>query len=355
VTDGRQTGTEPADVWIDLANSPHIPFFVPIVAELRRQGLTVALTARDFAQTRELAARDFGDVAVIGGWGRGMTAKAGAVAGRAAALARFARGRRFRLAVSHNSYAQLVAARMVGLPAVTMMDYEHQPANHLAFRLARLVLVPEVFPGDALRRFGARHVRRYPGLKEQVYLAGPRPDDGLRDRLGAGDKVLAVLRPPPDAATYHRFENPLFERAVDRVVAVEGCLPLLLPRTPAQAAWAGRRWGDRVVTPDRVLPGDALLAAADLVVGGGGTMTREAALLGTPAYSLFAGRPSAVDASLAARGLLTFVRTEADLDRLAVARKPAPAPATAPAGGAAVANPTLAAIVTAVVDTLGDD
>lgn len=350
MTDGRRTSGERADVWIDLSNSPHIPFFVPIVAALRARGVTVTLTARDFAQTRELAGLHFGDVTVIGGWGRGMTAKAAAIAGRAFALASHARGRRFRLAVSHNSYAQLLAARLVGMPAVTMMDYEHQPANHLAFRLARLVMVPEVFPGDALRRFGAARVRRYPGLKEQVYVHPAPSTEGLRVRFGAGDMVLAVLRPPPDAATYHRFKNPLFSRAVDRVVADENCLGLLLPRTPAQAAWAGQRWGDRVFAPGGVLPGAALLAAADLVVGGGGTMTREAALVGTPAYSLFAGRPSAVDAYLARQGLLTFVRTEADLERLIVARKPAP-PADAPARDVG-ANPTLEAIVAGVVDTL---
>ena len=351
MTDGPRTSGERADVWIDLSNSPHIPFFVPIVAALRARGVTVTLTARDFAQTRELATQEFGDVTVIGGWGRGMPAKAGAVAGRALALARHAHGRRFRLAVSHNSYGQILAARLLGVPAITMMDYEHQPANHLAFRLARLVMVPEVFPAEALRRFGARRIRRYPGLKEQVYLDGTAPPEGLREGLGAGHKVLAVLRPPPDAATYHRFENPLFDRAVDRVVADECCVGLLLPRTPAQAAWAGQRWGDRVVTPGTVLPGAALLAAADLVVGGGGTMTREAALLGTPAYSLFAGRPSAVDAYLAGQGLLTFVRTESDLERLVVARKLAPAPA-GPALGGGDANPTREAIVAGVLDTL---
>ena len=351
MTDGPRSSGERADVWIDLSNSPHIPFFVPIVTALRARGVTVALTARDFAQTRELASQEFGDVTVIGGWGRGMTAKAGAVAGRALALARHAHGLRFRLAVSHNSYAQLVAARLLRLPAITMMDYEHQPANHLAFRLARLVMVPEVFPGEALRRFGARRIRRYPGLKEQVYLDGMAPPEGLREGLGAGHKVLAVLRPPPDSATYHRFENPLFDRAVDRVVAAERCVGLLLPRTPAQAAWARNRWGDRVVTPGTVLPGAALLAAADLVVGGGGTMTREAALLGTPAYSLFAGRPSAVDAYLAGQRLLTFVRTDADLERLVVARKPAPTPAGSAARGVD-SNPTRETIVAGIVDTL---
>ena len=50
------------------------------------------------------------------------------------------------MALSHGSYAQIVAARLARVPAVTMMDYEHQPANHLSFRLARRVIVPATFP-----------------------------------------------------------------------------------------------------------------------------------------------------------------------------------------------------------------
>ena len=37
-------------------------------------------------------------------------------------------------------------------------------------------------------------------------------------------------------------------------------------------------------------------------------MTREAAILGTPAYSLFAGKPGAIDAALELDGKLTILR-----------------------------------------------
>ena len=75
--------------------------------------------------------------------------------GRAAALRKWARDRGFDLAVSHNSYAQIAAAAALGIKTVTLMDYEHQPANHLAFRLASRVIVPRAFPAAELRRYGA--------------------------------------------------------------------------------------------------------------------------------------------------------------------------------------------------------
>ena len=200
-------------IWIDLANSPHVPFFRALAGEFGARGHEVSVTAREFAQTVELAEAAGLQPEVVGRHGGGkLSGKAGNLVGRAWALARWARGKRFGLAVSHNSYSQVLAARALGLRAVTLMDYEHQPANHLAFRLASRVVVPESFPEEALRRFGAgrRKVRRYRGIKEDVYLADFEPDPefagSLTEKFGidVGLDTLVVVRPPARDALYHR-------------------------------------------------------------------------------------------------------------------------------------------------------
>ena len=190
-------------IWIDLANSPHVPFFSALRAEFLARGHELEVTARAFAQTVELAERAGFEPTVIGEHGgRALKGKAGNLLGRARALRSWARGRGFDLAVSHNSYSQIVAARALRVPSVTLMDYEHQPANHLAFRLASRVIVPRAFPAAALRRYGAskRKVRRYDGFKEDVYLADWQPQSGafenLRETLGVSEQdVLVLVRP----------------------------------------------------------------------------------------------------------------------------------------------------------------
>src|SRR5215213_4294795 len=143
-------------IWIDLANSPHVPFFRALAPEFERRGAAVEFTARDFAQTVELAEAACLAVTVIGGHGgRALAGKAGNLIGRAASLRKWARDRGFDLAVSHNSYAQISAAAALGIRSVTLMDYEHQPANHLAFRLASKVIVPSAFPSAELKKYGA--------------------------------------------------------------------------------------------------------------------------------------------------------------------------------------------------------
>jgi hypothetical protein len=302
-------------VWIDLSNSPHVLLFDPIVEHLRGRGAEVLLTARDHAQTVELAQRRWSDVRVVGGASPGgKLGKAKALAARAAALRKLVRTERVDAALSHGSYGQLVVARELRLPAVTMMDYEHQPANHLSFRLARRVVVPTSFPSAALERFGATHKSlRYDGYKEDLYLHGFTPDDSVLARLGIDDsRIVVVFRAPPEGALYHRGENARFDVVLAAALATPNVEAVVLARQEEQRA-RYEAAGARV--PREAVDARSLLAAADLVVGGGGTMTREAALLGTPTYTVFAGPLAAVDAQLIEAGLLIDARDPTLLPR----------------------------------------
>ena len=314
-------------VWIDLANSPHVLFFAPLVREFEGRGIEVTCTARDFAQTLGLARLHGLRVDSIGlHGGKSALGKAWRIAGRAAALRRFARTARPDVAVSHNSYAQALAARSLGIPFVTLMDYEHTPANHLSFRMASRILLPGVVPDGSVARYGAssQKVKRYAGFKEQVYLEEFEPEAGVFDGLLAEDvarrSVVAVARPPADFAIYHRFKNPLFDLWLERVGRDPGVRVVLLPRTREQRAWALGLGLPSLVVPDRVIDGPNLVYHADLVVSAGGTMNREAAVMGVPAYSLFAGRMAAVDAALESLRRLVFVRGAEDLGAIRLAK-----------------------------------
>ena len=315
-------------IWIDLANSPHVPFFRALREEFEGRGARVRVTARDFAQTVELAQQAGLEPVVIGGYGgRALSGKAGNLIGRTAALARWARGQGFDLAVSHNSYAQVAAARALGVRAVTLMDYEHQPANHLAFRFASRVIVPRSFPEEALSRYGAKSgkVRRYTGTKEDVYLADFVPDprfaESLRELgIEAGD-VLVVVRPPARDALYHRFDNELFGELLGRLDALDDVKIFLLPRSAEQRAEFAARALRNMILPSAALDGANLIAAADLVISAGGTMNREAAALGVPAATIYAGRWAAIDEELVREGRLQRISAREDLDALKIEKK----------------------------------
>ena len=313
-------------VWIDLANSPHVPFFRALTDRFLAAGHQVEVTARDFAETVPLAHSAKFKPHVIGKHGgREVSGKAGNLIGRAWSLASWARKQRFDLAVSHNSYSQILAARFARIKTVTLMDYEHQPANHLAFRLASRIIVPASFPAQELRRFGAGvgKVRRYHGTKEDVYLADFQPDPSFAARLcelGVNpDNVLVLMRPPAHDALYHRFRNTLFDEALTMLLAKDNVQVILLPRNEAQRSEYARV--ERLVIPAAPLDGANLIAASDLVISAGGTINREAAALGVPAASIYAGRWAAVDEELIKEGRLRRISSSDEVRNLPVEKK----------------------------------
>lgn len=288
-------------VWVDLTNSPHVLVMRPVIEELRRRGADVSVTARDFAQTLALCER-FGIEHTAIGHHRGgrLAAKAAGLFDRSYALARWARGRRFDIALGHGSNDVTVAARLRGIPATTTFDYEFARVQHTVnCRLAKAVVVPDTIPPERLYPYGAKgKIHGYAGLKEEYYLSDFEPDDAVLAELGLDrTQPLFVVRTPPDVSLYHRFENPLFGRVLEHL-RDKGQV-VVLPRTPQQRAEL-----NGFIVPEQAIDAQTLVARADLVISAGGTMNREAVALGTPVYTTFEGRLGAVDERLIAEGRL---------------------------------------------------
>jgi predicted glycosyltransferase len=127
-----------------------------------------------------------------------------------------------------------------------------------------------------------------------------------------------VVRTPPDVSLYHRHGNPHFADVLARLAGEPEARVVVLPRTTEQRD-AIRGELPSVVVPEQVIDAQSLVALADLVVSAGGTMNREAAVLGTPVWSIFEGRLGAVDAQLVREGRLQFLHDPAEID---VRKKP---------------------------------
>jgi uncharacterized protein len=303
-------------VWVDLTNSPHVLVMRPLIEAMRADGHEVEVTARDFAQTLELCDR-FGIEHTAVGRHRGgrLASKAVGLASRSLGLARWARGRRFDVAMGHGSNDVSVAAKLLRVPSATAFDYEWATAQHqVNCRLARAVVVPDAIPPERLERYGARgKIHAYPGLKEEYYLADFEPDPAVLGDLGLDrERPIVVVRTPPEVSLYHRFENPLFGKVLDRL---RGAQTVVLPRTPAQRAELGE-----FIVPEHAIDAQSLVAYADLVISAGGTMNREAVALGTPVFTTFEGKLGAVDEALLREGRL---RKFDDPGQIQVERKPA--------------------------------
>jgi predicted glycosyltransferase len=291
-------------IWVDLTNSPHVLVFRPLIRLLRERGHEVEVTAREYAQTLQLLQLHGIESTPIGRHGGGSTlGKAVGELSRLPALRSWAKPRRFDLALAHGSHDLTLTARSLGIPSATTFDYEYAWLQHqLGCRAATRVVVPEAIPAERLAPYGVRKkLRRYPGLKEEYYLADFEP---APVEVPEGSK-LVVVRTPPEVSLYHRHGNPLFLSVLEQLGRDERAHVVVLPRTDEQRARIRGLGLPSVTVPDRAVEAQSLIAAAAAVVSAGGTMNREAVALGTPVYTTFSGRLGAVDELLIREGRLT--------------------------------------------------
>jgi uncharacterized protein len=308
-----------------MTNVAHPIVLRPLVELLERDGHEVEITARPLSHTLDLLDAWGHRYTAIGRYGGASKAgKARAAVDRIARLVSFARGRRFDHALGHASADLPPVCRALRIPNTTMFDYEWATLqHHVICRLATRVVVPEAIPPERLRRYGAKPPKlvRYPGLKEEYYLADFEPDRSVLEKLGlpAGEPLCIVRTPPSYALYLGGSENELLPPLLRRLER-QGCWTVVLTRTPEQRAAVSSLGLERTITPERAQDGRSLVALADALVSAGGTMNREAAVLGTPVWSIFEGPLGGVDELLVREGRLKILR---DPEQLTVERKAA--------------------------------
>jgi uncharacterized protein len=306
-----------ARVWVDLTNPAHVIVLRPLVQLLEAGGHEVTLTSRPLSHTTELLDAWGHPYTAIGHHGGASRAgKALAAGSRTAQAFAFARGKHFDYGLAHGSTDLPPVGRLLRIPNTTMFDYEWARLQHeLNCRLATRVLVPDAIPAERLEPYGARPPKlvQYPGLKEEYYLGDFEPDESVLGELGLDPSgVIAVVRTAPSYALYlGGSENELLPRVLRRLLGEEAQV-VVLARTDDQRR-ALRELDGSLIVPEHAVDGRSLAALADLVVSAGGTMIREAAVLGTPVWSIFEGRLGAVDELLIAEGRVHFLRDPGEL------------------------------------------
>jgi uncharacterized protein len=304
-------------IWIVLDNSPHVPFFKPIIRGLEARNYEIIVTARDCFQVCILADLLKVKCTPIGThYGKNIFLKIFGLLVRTMQIIPTVLRERPALAVSHGFRTQVFVCALLRIPSVMIFDYEYVKGLQLFH--PTWVFVPDVITDSAI----ANHIRsvfKYPGIKEDVYVPYFKPDPRIRETLGLNnDEIVVSIRPPASEAHYRSPESEkLFSETVEALSAHAKVKMVILPRNERQADSIRRRWPDlfsngKIIIPGEVVDGLNLMWHSDLVISGGGTMNREAAALGVPVYSIFRGKIGNVDQYVAEKGRLVFLDSAAD-------------------------------------------
>ena len=274
-------------IWIDIVNTPHVRFFNGIIKKLRKDGHEVLITARDFSNIHDLLDIFGLEYTSIGDHGVTLEEKLLSSTKRAYDLSKFISKEDIDIAITKHSIELPRVAFGLGIPNIFILDNEHAiAANKLTLPLTNKLIIPEIFDVWNTIKFGMNpnNIVQYNGTCEITHLEDfkYRPEPSLASYLHT-DCTKSVLTP---------IVNELKDIANI----------LVIPRFKAQSTIFKDIPHVHVIkTPVDTF---SLTKRADLLIGAGGTMNREAALLKTPVISCYPGKVLSVDKYYIEKGLM---------------------------------------------------
>ncbi|MCC6865615.1 MAG: DUF354 domain-containing protein [Ignavibacteria bacterium] len=316
-------------IWFDLDNSPHVPLFAPVLKYLQSKGINCTVTARNFAQTLQLLQlRKIPHKAIGEHAGKNKIKKVLNLFARSKQLKEYIKSEKRtlpKIAVSHGSRTQLIAAKSLGIKSLLMMDYEYTETK-IFNRYSDIILAPVFIPSERLKAGGInpKNVIRYNGFKEELYLNSFKPDENFRKEINVGEsEILAVVRPPGMLGNYHdKKSEDLLLYALKHLNSINNCKIIITSRSNADRNFITSNVNLKNINfLEKVVDGLQLVYAADIVISGGGTMNRESALLGTETYSIFTGKKPYLDEYLQGLGRMKFINSETEIEKINPLRK----------------------------------
>ena len=303
-------------IWIDILSPKQLWMFTSLAQVLMARGHEVLLTSRRYEQLDRLLDTVFRDWSIlrIGRWGgKSLEGKLKASAERLLMLLDTVLEWRPDTALSSGSIEAARIAYGLRIPHLLVSDTPHSPVNRLSAPISHRVLTPWIIPKKEWIQAGAppSHIRYYKALDPWFWLREFKPDKKVLEELGLEENRYVLLRMPETAAAYLTESDEEFLHKVSMLLEILDVLKLLILCRYGEQTKAAEKilGGDpRVLVVSRLLPGSSIIYFSTLFLGGGGTMSQEAAILGVPAFSIYPGKLPTVLRFLSSRGLLKHYR-----------------------------------------------
>ncbi len=284
-------------IWLDVLTPKQALLFSSFKRKLEKKGFKVLVTARKHDSTVSLLEMNKVSPVVIGEHGGGSrTGKLIASAERTLNLACFIGELKEKplWAVHLSSPEAARVAFGLQIKNICLNDTPHSFfVAKLTFPLADYLVAPSCIDKKKLVELGApeKGIAQYEGVDEVEWLRSFKPNKNVIHELGLDmDRLLIVFRPEESQASYliGTMDQALTIKFLEVIVKEHGDAQIVvLPRYKDQKTLLRRRFREGIIIPGEAIDAPSLMAFSDLVVTGGGTMGREAALMGTPAVSYF--------------------------------------------------------------------
>ncbi|NHE57113.1 DUF354 domain-containing protein [Cyclobacterium plantarum] len=286
-------------IWIDFINTPQVSFWVPFIRAFQMDNHELLLTCRDSGNTLELLKLNGLEYQLIGKKvGKGFFQKLLFFPKRIYLLYSFIIKHKPDVAASQSSFYQPIVARILGIPCLYTNDNEHARGNLFGFYFASKVILPLPLSNEGfVKKWPLKSkVSFYPSVKEAIYLS----QDPDLIQLIPGKKTTIYFRPEPWSAQYYSGPLNFFDQTILKIATKHKVI--ILPRDPNQRAHYKQEKFNQVSVAVKPLKLKDILSNCLLFIGAGGSMTRELAVLGIPAISIYQAETLCVDRYLVDKG-----------------------------------------------------
>lgn len=302
-------------VWIDVLTPKQANFFAELHHRLNAKGFKTLVTTREYREVNELLELRGLKADQIGrhggpAFGDKLVESSRRILGLTKAVEEY----RADVAISFSSPEAARVAFGLKIPHYCISDSPHAEAVcKLTIPLSQKLFTPWVVPLWAWKRYGInpRDIVRYHALDPKVWLTSYKSSSKTLAgfNLDPARPVMVVRTPEEFAAYLSDLVSSAPSTAADIIGRVldldDGSLQIIvLPRYDVQGEKFRKRFGNRIIVPEHIIDAIALMRVSSVFVGGGGTMTTEAALLGLPVISYYPGEPTFVERFLVNQGLV---------------------------------------------------
>ncbi len=302
-------------VWLDILTPKQANLLGELQGRLEAKGFKTFLTTREYREVTELLQlRNLKATPVGRHGGEKLKDKLVASSTRVSELATIIEEESVDVAISFSSPEAARVAFGLGIPHYCISDSPHADAvSRLTIPLSEKLFTPWIIPIRAWTRYGIkpRDIVKYRALDPVAWISKYKTNMKALDALKLDlSKPIIVIRPPEEYASYLSDRNSSIAskvaEMVSKIIEVNGDGPqvVILPRYDVQGERFTKKFGNRVIVPEHVVDAISLVRVSSVFLGGGGTMTAEAALLGVPVISYYPGDATIVERFLINHGLV---------------------------------------------------
>ncbi len=293
--------------WIDVASLPHVHFFRALIKRLEKSGNDVLVTSRQFGIMNDILEKNNIQYTSVGSHGgKDLESKLIHSSERIIQLTKLLSKEKPDLAISKHSIECARVSFGLGIPSVMVIDHETAAKqSRLTTPITDVIVSPKATDMNKMKKYGAKKIMEFYGVCETSHFFDFKPTRDVLDVLGIESGKVIIARTEPLLASHNFHKSALYATLEGVKKNYPDSNIVFIPRGKVDAEQFSKL---DVIIPKKYIDTLSLYNFADIMIGAGSCMNREACVGGCPTISLCPDNLPGVDKLLVKEGIMNHTK-----------------------------------------------